>query len=358
VTAFGISLVAMPAIIRIASIKMLTDPPDGERKFHKEVIPTLGGIGIFASFLISFSIWGNAASLESYPFFVASLFMLFLIGIKDDVLILSPIKKLIVQIVAAAEIVMGGGSVLANFGGVFGIYEIPYIAGVIISTLIFVILINSYNLIDGIDGLAAGTGIVVSGIAGPWFLASGFASMAILSFVLFGALLGFLIFNFYPAKIFMGDTGAMAVGFILAYIIVQFITFNQANPEAAMYVENPIVFAFALLIIPVADTLRVIVLRMLAGKNPLHADYNHMHHQFMKEGFLPSTASVAIWMGNLWVVFLAYYLNFLEPTTQLVLVLAAGFGIHPFCKLVYYLLLKLVPADYSRIIMKLRIGNI
>jgi len=358
-TAIVTSFVAMPAIIKIATLKELNDEPDQERKLHGKIIPTLGGIGIFGSFLISFSIWGNAASLESYPFFVASLFMLFLIGVKDDILVLSPIKKLLVQILASTEIVVGGGIVITNLEGLFGIYQIPWLAGVLLTIALFVILINSYNLIDGIDGLAGGIGMIISGILGTWFLLSGFSTMAILSFVLFGALLGFLIFNFYPAKIFMGDTGAMVVGFIIAYMVVQFIVFNHANPASAFYINNATVLAIALLIIPVVDTLRVFTLRVIAGKNPLHADYNHLHHQFIKTGFLPSTASVTLWAGNIWVIVLAFYLNDLtNPNVLFIVVLAAGFLIFPVSKFTHSLFQEKLGDTYSQIISKFKTGRI
>lgn len=357
-TALIISFIAMPTIIKIATLKKLMDEPDEDRKLHKTIIPTLGGIGIFASFLISFSIWGNAASLESYPFFVASLFMLFLIGIKDDILVLSPLKKMIVQLLAAAEIVVGGGVVLTNLNGLFGIYEIPWLAGVLLSICIFVVLINSYNLIDGIDGLAGGVGMIISCVLGIWFLLSGFSTMAILSFVLFGALLGFLVYNFHPAKIFMGDTGAMVVGFILTYMIMQFILFNQANSASAFYIEHANVFAIALFIIPIVDTSRVFILRILSGKNPLHADYNHLHHQFLKTGFLPSLTACILWIGNVWVVGLALYLGNLSANMLLLAVLAAGFLIFPVSKVVQYLLLKYMPKNYLKILSKLKTERI
>ena len=352
ITAIVISLVAMPAIIKIASLKKLTDEPDGERKRHEHIVPTLGGIGIFASFLISFSVWGDAESLQSYPYFVAALFMLFLIGVKDDILVLSPLKKLLIQFIASAEIVIGGGVVLRNLEGLFGAHQIPWAVGVIITTLIIVIIINAYNLIDGIDGLAGGIGMIIAIIAGGWFLISGFSTMATLSFVLAGAIWGFLIFNFYPAKIFMGDTGAMAVGFILAYILLQFVTFNQTHPESAFHISNAPIYAVALFIIPVVDTLRVIVLRLISGKNPLVADYNHIHHAFIKAGFSPHVAAAALWIGNLLIIGQAYYFSYLEPNILLLLILLSGFLILPVVNFVRFLLVKFLPDKYAEYIMK------
>jgi UDP-N-acetylmuramyl pentapeptide phosphotransferase/UDP-N-acetylglucosamine-1-phosphate transferase len=337
---------AMPVIIKIASLKRLTDAPDNGRKRHTNIVPTLGGIGIFASFLISFSVWGEAGALQSYPFFVAALFMLFMIGVKDDILVLSPLKKLFVQLIAATELVLGGGVVFTHFDGLFGIQQIPWGLGVFITIVVFVIMVNAYNLIDGIDGLAGGVGMIISLILGGWFWLSGFDSMAILAIVLFGALLGFLVFNFHPAKIFMGDTGAMAVGFILTYMVFQFIILNNAHPDAAFYIGNAPVIAIALLIIPIVDTLRVFVLRLLAKRNPLKADYNHIHHELLKSGFLTSTASTALWIGNIFAIVLAFYFDKLEANTLLIIVLLAGFMILPFFKFMHFLLLKLLPDGY------------
>lgn len=119
-TAYVISYISMPVIIKIAGLKEYIDAPDGERKLQKTVVPTLGGIGIISAFIISYSVWGQAVTLESYPFFIAGLFVLFLTGIKDDLLVLSPAQKLIVQVATAILLVFGGGIVLTDFGGVFG----------------------------------------------------------------------------------------------------------------------------------------------------------------------------------------------------------------------------------------------
>src|SRR6056297_2988606 len=267
-TSVIVCFISIPVIIKIASVKQLLDEPDQNRKIHKEVVPTLGGIGIFAAFIISFSIWGSAATLESYPFFVAGLFMLLLVGIKDDILSLSPNKKLLIQLIAATEIVIGGGVVLTDFGGILGIYQVPWFMGAGITILAFVSLINAINLIDGIDGLAGGIGIVVSSILGIWFWHTGFVALSVLAFSLSGALIGFLIYNVHPAKIFMGDTGSMAVGFILSYLVIQFLISNNSVVNSGWYIENAPVFAISLLIIPIVDTLRVFTLRVASGKSP------------------------------------------------------------------------------------------
>jgi len=339
-TSVIVCFISIPVIIKIASVKQLLDEPDQNRKIHKEVVPTLGGIGIFAAFIISFSIWGNAASLESYPFFVAGLFMLFLAGIKDDILSLSPNKKLLIQLLAASELVFGGGVVLTNYGGVLGIYEVSWIVGALITVLSFVTLVNAHNLIDGIDGLAGGIGIVISSILGIWFWHTGFIALSVLAFSLSGALIGFLIFNIHPAKIFMGDTGSMAVGYIIAYLVIQFLISNNSLVNSSWHIENASVFAISLLIIPIVDTLRVVALRIGAGKSPFVADRNHTHHQLLDVGMSPDIASFSLWMGNFALVSMGYFLNEINPNILLCLVLIGGFSILPITKFIFATYLK------------------
>lgn len=333
ITAFVISYISMPVIIRIAEMKNLIDAPDGERKLHKNIIPTLGGIGIFSAFIISFSIWGQAGGLESYPYFTASLFMLFLIGVKDDILVLSPLKKLLVQIVASALIVYGGNIAITSFGGLFGIHDLHPWGSFIFSVIVMVAIINSFNLIDGIDGLAGGIGVVVSGIFGIWFWGAGFVSLSVLSFSLAAALLGFLTFNMHPAKIFMGDTGSMAVGFILGYMTIQFVTLNSAMQGMTGYVPNAHIFSIAVLIIPIIDTLRVFIIRLLNGQNPMIADRNHTHHVLLAIGMSPHHASFILWIFNILIIGIAYQLAQINVNLQLAIVLLAGVLILPIIKI-------------------------
>lgn len=334
-TSILISYISMPVIIQIAGLKNLIDKPDEVRKFHSGMIPTLGGIGIFAAFLISFSVWGGATNLTSYPFFVASLFMLFLIGIKDDILVISPAKKFIVQLLAAVEIVLGGKVYIDNLNGLFGVYELSWIVGVVLSVIIIVALINSYNMIDGIDGLAGGVGLVASVFLGIWFFGAGFHSLGMLSFVLSGALIGFLIFNFHPAKIFMGDTGAMAVGFILAFLSLQFISLNQTITESGWYIENATVMAVAVMIIPVVDTLRVSVIRLLSGHSPFTADHNHIHHKLIESNIPQHYVAISLWIANIIIVGLIYLMQNLEPSMLLCITLILGSVMLPSIKSIF-----------------------
>lgn len=334
-TAFVICYMAMPVIIKLAGLKNLIDAPDEVRKTHEGSMPTLGGIGIFSAFIISFSVWGNAAELASYPFFIAALFTLLLVGVRDDILMLDPVKKLIVQIVASILVVVGGNIIVTNFGGVFGLNEIPWIAGVIFSVVVLVAIINAFNLIDGIDGLAGGVGVIISSILGIWFWGAGFMSMAILSFSLTAALVGFLVYNMHPARIFMGDTGAMAVGFILGFLALKFLTLNSGLAGEGWYVQNAHVLAIAALIVPIVDTVRVMILRTVRGQRLFGADRSHMHHKLIDMGLSHEYVSFSLWLANILVIGIAYSISFLEINLQMAIVIASGFCILPAVQLLY-----------------------
>ena len=334
-TAFFICFIMMPMIIRVAEIKHLIDQPDQKRKFHGSLIPTFGGIGIFAAFIISFSIWGGGNELSTYPYFVASLFLLFLVGIRDDLIVLEPMQKLIVQFLAAIVLVTGGGLVLTDFGGILGFHEVPWIAGVIFSVIVLVAIINAFNLIDGIDGLAGGIGVIISSIFGIWFWGVGFISLAVLAFSLAGALIGFLIFNMNPAKIFMGDTGAMAVGFILGYLALEYIILNSAIAGQPWHMANGQIFALALFVIPVTDTLRVMVIRLVNKKSILVADRNHIHHKLSETGMSDQFVSFSLWLANILIVGVMYSISYLHANIQLILLIIAGFFILPLIRYIY-----------------------
>jgi UDP-N-acetylmuramyl pentapeptide phosphotransferase/UDP-N-acetylglucosamine-1-phosphate transferase len=328
ITSLTISYISMPVIIKVDNMKRFMDEPDQERKLHGKIIPTLGGIGIFAAFLIAYSIWGDANNLKSYPFFVASLVMLFLIGLKDDILMLSPVKKLMVQALAAAVVVWGGNIQLTDLSGILGIHEIPLFIGQLFSVFIIVTIINAFNLIDGIDGLAGGIGIISSGFFGIWFWNYNYLHLATLAFVLCGALAGFLIFNFSPAKIFMGDTGSMIVGFILSYITLHFLILNKPTTEGDYMATAPVI-AVSVLIIPLLDTFRIFFWRIIQGKSPFIADYNHIHHIMLRSGFTHASASITLWSINVMIIGVTLYLAEIDVNILLATVILMAFLIIP-----------------------------
>lgn len=298
ITAFIITFMAIPSIIRVSVIKNLFDEPT-ERKAHSSSIPTLGGLAIFAGVVFSYTFW--SAGLENTPtqYIIAAIIVMFFIGIKDDIVELTAHKKLYGQIVAAIIIVMFADIRITSLCGIFGIYQIPYWASVIVTLFTILTVINAFNLIDGIDGLAGGIGAIAAFTFGLWFYNYNQMALCILSFSLFSSLLAFLVYNFSPANIFMGDTGSLIVGLILAVLTIYFVELSfDALPYAFPFRSSP-AMAVAILIIPLADTLRIFVIRLMNGKSPFAADRNHIHHQLLDLGLSHREAALTLYLVNI-----------------------------------------------------------
>jgi len=289
-----VALEAIPVIINISRLKNLMDEP-GDRSAHKDTTPTLGGVAIFASTLIGYFLWENVGEGPLMHLTVVGLVLLFFLGVKDDILVLSPLKKMLVQIGCAGLLIVGADLRLDNFFGIFGWHEIPYLLSVPLTVFVFIALINAMNLIDGIDGLAGGIGLIASAMFGAWFYLNKQYALASMCASVAGALLGFLRFNFSrTSKIFMGDTGSLIVGFLLTVFAVKFIHLNVTYRfEANAYFSAPIL-AIVVLVVPIFDTLRVFIIRLLSKKDPFTADKNHMHHLIIAQGHSHLTASLIL----------------------------------------------------------------
>ncbi|MGH2644434.1 MAG: glycosyltransferase family 4 protein, partial [Chitinophagaceae bacterium] len=210
-----ITAYSIPSIIKIAYIKKLYDKPGG-RKTHKGFVPNLGGIGIFAAFIIAFLCWGNFSQSSQWQYLLLGLVILHFIGVKDDISPLVPVKKLIGQILAACILVIPGRFRISGLHGILGIYHLPVIIAIPLSIFAVIVLINSFNLIDGVDGLAAGLSIIITLAFAVIFWERGMNNPLVASMVLIGALLSFLFYNRQPARIFMGDAGSMCIGYLMA----------------------------------------------------------------------------------------------------------------------------------------------
>lgn len=320
--AFLITYFAIPVIIQIAKDKKLFDEPD-ERKVHKVVIPTLGGLGIFAGFIMG-ALMGVPANLaEELQFFAAASIVIFFLGMKDDILVLSASKKFIGQLLAAGILIKFGGIQINNMHGFFGIYELPNIASIVLSLFTIVVITNSFNLIDGIDGLAGSLGLVTTLVFGTYFYLTDYLLYSVLAFALAGSILSFLIYNFSPAKIFMGDTGSLLLGLINSVLVIKFINV-AANPASKIYFESAAAIGFAILMVPLFDTLRVFGIRLLDRRSPFSPDRNHIHHYLMDLGFSHRKITLTCTAASLGFVGLAIFLNPLGPTLLLIILFAVA----------------------------------
>ncbi|WP_236652680.1 MraY family glycosyltransferase [Chitinophaga vietnamensis] len=211
---------------------------------------------------------------------MAAFFIIFMVGMKDDIVGLSPLKKLIGQLMASFAIIYLGNLQITNMYGFLGITSLPPSISLMLTYFTFVVVINAFNLIDGVDGQAGSIGLLVSAILGAYFLHVGEITYAVIGFALAGGLASFLIYNISPARIFMGDTGSLLIGLVNAVLVLKFIEV-AGNPAGKMPINATPAVAIAILIVPLFDTLRVFAVRMMKGRSPFSADRNHIHHYLL-----------------------------------------------------------------------------
>lgn len=329
--AFLITFFAIPVIIQVAKDKKLFDEPD-ERKVHKNVIPTLGGLGIFAGFIIATLMGVPSAISSELQYIAAATTVIFFLGIKDDILILSASKKFIGQLIAAGILIKFGGIQLTNMHGFLGVYEIPHMAGIIISLFTIIVITNSFNLIDGVDGLAGSLGLLTTLVFGIYFFYAGQLTFAVMAFALSGSIIGFLIYNFSPAKIFMGDTGSLLLGLVNAILVIKFINV-AGNPASNFPIEAAPAIGFSILMIPLFDTLRVFGLRILDRRSPFSPDRTHVHHFLLALGLSHRMVTITCVLVNMLFIGMAFFLRSFGTTLVLGLLLISAFI---FIGIIYY----------------------
>ena len=291
---FLVSASIIPAILKVAREKQLFDPPS-ERKLHTAAIPPLGGIAIFIAFLLSTIMSSHSIDFFPLRYLIASLILLFFIGLKDDLVTVPAGRKFGIQIMAVMIMMIFGNLQLTNLHGLFGINEIPGWFGYTVTLFVMLAIINAFNLIDGIDGLASGIAITGCFVFGSWFYLTGHMQQAILAFALAGSLGAFFLFNVFGKsnKLFMGDTGSLIVGMIMGVLVIRFNQFNIGASGLYAVKASPSV-SFAVVMIPLIDTLRVMTIRIMSGKSPFHPDRNHIHHRLLE--FFPAHLTVTLIM--------------------------------------------------------------
>jgi UDP-GlcNAc:undecaprenyl-phosphate/decaprenyl-phosphate GlcNAc-1-phosphate transferase len=311
--AFVITFAAIPIIIQVSNAKKLFDHPD-ERKVHMSPIPSLGGLGIFAGFILACLFSISLYNAPDFQYFFAATLVIFFLGLKDDILVLSPIKKFIGQMLAAFLIVYKGGLVIHSMHGFLGVNELPEFFSLAFTYLTLIVIINSFNLIDGVDGLAGSLGLMTSLVFGIYFKSVGDVEYATLAFCLGGSIMAFLIFNHSPAKIFMGDTGSLLIGMVNAIMVIHFINI-AGNLGTTLPVSASPALGFAILIVPLFDTLRVFALRIFSRRSPFSPDRNHIHHLLMDNGMSHSMITYTCVAVNLAFIGIAYYFRAVNCTT-------------------------------------------
>lgn len=307
VASLGVSLFSIPNIIYIAKRKRLLDIPDNHRKLHTRVVPNLGGIGIFFAFFITASLFIKP-DFTKWNYIATACLILFITGLKDDLVTISPTKKFFAQAIAATITVTFAGVRLHSLGGLLGIYQLPDYVSVPFSIIGCIFVTNAFNLLDGIDGLAGTIGVYISIMLGLFLAAYGQSSTAVLAFSLGGAIIGFLKSNLPPARIFMGDTGSLLIGFVVSVLgILAINAYHRGGTIDAVIVSSPgvLVVTLAVLFLPVFDTFRVFTMRLLRGHSPFRADRTHLHHYLLDIGLTHGQTVSVILAANILVTGLA-----------------------------------------------------
>ena len=312
---FAVTFLAIPAVINVAEMKKLFDMPDA-RKVHHAPITPLGGLGIFAGFIFGCLLTLHFGQYPELQYFIAAAFVIFFLGLKDDILIISPVKKFIGQVLAAFIIVYYGNIQIRSMHGFLGLYQLPEMFSLLLTYFAVIVVINSFNLIDGVDGLAGSLGLLSTTIFGIYFLYIGMLPYAVIAFALAGSLLAFLIFNFQPAKIFMGDTGSLLLGTINAILVLKFI--NVANlAEVRFPIAASPAVGFTILMIPMMDTLRVFGIRILHRRSPFSPDRNHIHHLLLDRGFSHRAITLFLVAVNFVMIALVFLFRSIDCTVLL-----------------------------------------
>ena len=303
-TSFVVTYLAIPKIMHFANQSRLF-VKGGGRHSHKGEIPIFGGIAIFSGLLFSLLFW---AKLEDIQFVLVSLIIIFFIGILDDLLSLSPTRKLIGLFSSVFVFMFLGDLQILSFHNLFGIQALPQWISILFTIFVTVIITNAYNLIDGIDGLAGGLGSISSLVFGIIFLVNCDFQYAILSFTLLGSLLAFLKYNFNPASIFMGDTGSLVIGLILSILSIRLINEGVNIPNDQLYLNKGPFISIVLLSIPLFDTFRVFFIRVFSGYHPLRPDRNHIHHALLDLGFGHKKSALILYAYSVFITFISYFM--------------------------------------------------
>jgi UDP-GlcNAc:undecaprenyl-phosphate/decaprenyl-phosphate GlcNAc-1-phosphate transferase len=307
--AFTVVCLGIPIIVKGAVFKGLYADING-RNSHEKPIPALGGIAVFAGFILSTSVIAGAYFTFELSYLITSLIVIFIVGLKDDLMGGKPWKKLLGQILSVLIICMLANIRISSLRGFLGIWDIPYILGLILTVFVMITIINGYNLIDGIDGLAAGIGIMISFILGIWFFITKNTACAVMCSAIAGALIAFFYFNVFSIKnkIFLGDTGSLTIGLVLGLLMVRFLQLEPTTRGITSINAAP-AFAVSLFIMPFFDTLRVFSIRIMQHKSPFKADRQHIHHLLVELDFSHVKSTIILLSVNLAFIVICYILQ-------------------------------------------------
>lgn len=322
--AFCLTWYFIPKVLWVTKEKQLVKEIN-HRSSHKIEVPSFGGVAFFLVLILIISILQSLRTAETGNHLIIGLTFLFMAGLKDDLVISTAKLKLVSQIFAAGFIIFSPELELTSLHGFLGITEIPLWVGYSLKLLIVVALINAYNLIDGIDGLAGIAGIVICSSFAITFHLISEPYFVLISVTVMGLLAAFLRYNFSRGhrKIFMGDGGSLTIGFLIAFLSIKILVRKESVTllNEGFMPENRVLFVLAILFLPVYDTLRVIILRLMEGKSPFEADRNHLHHVLLDNKLTHKQASLVLGGINILIIGLFIFLSKIFESGSLSLIM-------------------------------------
>lgn len=330
--AFFTSLIAViwihPIIVKIAHKKNIVDNPNA-RKLQSTPVPVLGGIAVFFGIIIGLVFTsGEISSAPLMPIIAAMVIMLYT-GTMDDIIDLTARTRFLFEIGVITLLIFTQGMLIDNFHGLWDLYAISKAAAIPLTIFATVGIINSINLIDGVNGLSSGYCILASVVFGTFFYITNNAPMVILAAVSVGSLLPFFFHNVFgkTSKMFIGDGGALVMGLIMSIFVINALNTDHAILDAIGTEFNPIPFSLAVMVIPVADTLRVMSSRMIRGTSPFHPDKTHLHHLFIGNGFSHAGTTTMILLLNVIVIAVQFIASRMGASVEVQLYIVIGMGI-------------------------------
>jgi UDP-GlcNAc:undecaprenyl-phosphate/decaprenyl-phosphate GlcNAc-1-phosphate transferase len=311
--AISLSMMLIPLLVRFAPVIGLVDRP-GPRKIHSHIVPRVGGIAIFLGSMIPMLIWMPKSQM--FLALLASLVVLFLFGVWDDKSDIDFKIKFLGQI-AAASILIYWGDIYIHHFPFFEDNEIPQSLARLFTLILLVGVTNAVNMTDGLDGLAGGTSLLAVGCMTVIAYLAQDGHVVVFGLALVGATLGFLRFNTYPARLFLGDSGSQLLGFCSGVICIM--VTQQSNPALSP------MMAVMILGLPLLDVFSVMAIRLSQGRSPFAADKNHIHHRFLDIGFSHQEAVYVVYAIQIALVLTAFLLRY--ATDALVLIVYLTFCI-------------------------------
>jgi len=282
---FIIGLSFMPLVFDIAKKRNFVVKPN-KRTSHEGVIPNIGGINIFISFLLTVFLFSYSIFSE-LQFIIIGVFIILIVGFVDDLIEIKPTWKLLGELASAYFLIVVSDIRLSHLHGFLRIYEMSLGSSYLLSFFVFIVIINALNLIDGIDGLASGLGILYCLFFGIYFTFTSNVYLAISAYAMAGSLTIFFLYNVFGGKwkIFMGDSGSLLLGYMITLYVFEFCEENAYNSVPLQFhMSAAPAVAICILSVPLFDTLRVMLTRLKKGVSPFHPDKNHIHHLLLKTG--------------------------------------------------------------------------